>query len=356
MAITRREQRDILNYLSDKKRDYQKHQRDYSLLGTTAVARGLFHENKKFFGVAPSPIFMVIKDGILFHVMARQDGINRCKSWLRLRGLKKLKAIEKRYSAELDTFHRFSKQQHRDPEHALVKLYQYFVDFTNIIFLGYEIPEYVGNELSKDIRNQFFSIRREYEEVHRKCFELEKKLIAKMEKKYGVQRGQLLLLTIKEFERFLKQHVLPDNLEKRNQFFVVRYDTNGERQYHNKELWKYFNGESGGNSKVITGNPAFPGVVTGTVRIIKKVAESSDLQKGEILVTAMTDPRYLSAMKKSSAIITDEGGITCHAAIVARELKKPCVIGTKVATAVLKDGDTVRMDASRGIVTLLHRK
>ena len=64
----------------------------------------------------------------------------------------------------------------------------------------------------------------------------------------------------------------------------------------------------------------------------------------------MTDPRYVPAMKKAAAIVTDEGGITCHAAIVSRELKKPCIIGTKIATKVLKDGDEVEVDAEKGVV------
>ena len=65
----------------------------------------------------------------------------------------------------------------------------------------------------------------------------------------------------------------------------------------------------------------------------------------------MTDPRYLGAMKKSSAIVTDEGGITCHAAIVSRELRIPCIIGAKVATQVLQTGDRIKVDANRGIIT-----
>jgi pyruvate,water dikinase len=67
----------------------------------------------------------------------------------------------------------------------------------------------------------------------------------------------------------------------------------------------------------------------------------------------MTRPEYVPLMKKAAGIITDEGGITCHAAIVSRELKIPCVIGTKIATKVLKDGDMVEVDADKGIVKIL---
>ena len=64
-------------------------------------------------------------------------------------------------------------------------------------------------------------------------------------------------------------------------------------------------------------------------------------------------PRYIMAMKKAAAFVTDEGGISCHAAIISREMNKPCVIGTKIATQVLKDGDMVEVDATNGTVKKL---
>ncbi len=77
------------------------------------------------------------------------------------------------------------------------------------------------------------------------------------------------------------------------------------------------------------------------------------MKEGEVLVAGMTTPDYVPAMRKACAIVTDEGGITCHSAIVSRELDLPCVVGTKVATRVLKDGDFVEVDATNGIVKKL---
>lgn len=70
--------------------------------------------------------------------------------------------------------------------------------------------------------------------------------------------------------------------------------------------------------------------------------------------TSMTRPEFVPLMKKAAAIITDEGGITCHAAIVSRELNIPCIIGTRIATKVLKDGDYIEVDADNGIVKILR--
>ena len=72
-----------------------------------------------------------------------------------------------------------------------------------------------------------------------------------------------------------------------------------------------------------------------------------------MLITVMTHPEFLPIMRQAKAIVTDEGGITCHAAISAREFKVPCIIGTKIATKVLKDGDMVEVDAERGIVRII---
>ena len=79
-------------------------------------------------------------------------------------------------------------------------------------------------------------------------------------------------------------------------------------------------------------------------------------REGNILVSNTTNPDYITAMHKAKAFVTDDGGITCHAAIVARELKKPCIVGTKIATRVLKDGDMVDVDANKGIISILSKE
>jgi len=103
----------------------------------------------------------------------------------------------------------------------------------------------------------------------------------------------------------------------------------------------------------IKGQVAFRGKAKGRVKVIRRLDQVNKIKGGDIMVSPMTSPNYLSAMKKSAAIITDEGGITCHAAIVAREMKKPCIIGTGKATQILKDGDLVEVDAEQGVVKKL---
>jgi phosphoenolpyruvate synthase/pyruvate phosphate dikinase len=107
------------------------------------------------------------------------------------------------------------------------------------------------------------------------------------------------------------------------------------------------------NISEIKGAVGSRGKVKGSVCKVLYKEDISKVKEGDIIVTEMTSPEYLPAMQKAAAIITDEGGITCHAAIVARELKKPCIIGTKIATKVLKDGMMVEVDAEKGIVKII---
>ena len=102
--------------------------------------------------------------------------------------------------------------------------------------------------------------------------------------------------------------------------------------------------------KEVKGQVAFSGKISGNVRIVRTRQDMKIFKTGEVLIAPMTDPSYLSIMKRAAAFVTNEGGVLCHAAIVARELKKPCVIGTKIATHVFKDGDMVEVDAVKGIV------
>jgi phosphohistidine swiveling domain-containing protein len=105
--------------------------------------------------------------------------------------------------------------------------------------------------------------------------------------------------------------------------------------------------------KEFKGEIAQKGKVRGKVKIVLNLDGVKQVQEGEILVAPMTMPAFLPAMKKAAAFVTDEGGVTCHAAIIAREMNKPCIIGTKVATKVLKDGDMVEVDGDEGIIRKL---
>ena len=122
-----------------------------------------------------------------------------------------------------------------------------------------------------------------------------------------------------------------------------------------EEFLKRFNLEEGPKEKIkeFKGEVASQGITKGTVKIILGPKDFGKMKEGNILVAHMTTPEFMPVIKKAKAIITDEGGITCHAAIVSRELNIPCIIGTKIATKVLRDGNLVEVDAKNGIVKIL---
>ena len=100
----------------------------------------------------------------------------------------------------------------------------------------------------------------------------------------------------------------------------------------------------------LNGTVIWQGQVKGAVRVLNTPDDVLKMQEGEILVCPMSDPDYMPAVRKAAAIVTDQGGLLCHAAIVARELQIPCVVGTEQATKVFKDGDLVEVDATKGVV------
>ena len=99
---------------------------------------------------------------------------------------------------------------------------------------------------------------------------------------------------------------------------------------------------------VLEGNPASPGYATGKVNIIHNANEISKIKTGDILVTEMTNPDFVPAMRKAGAIITDQGGATSHAAIVSRELGIPAIVGTQIATKTLKSGEIITINGYNG--------
>ncbi len=110
------------------------------------------------------------------------------------------------------------------------------------------------------------------------------------------------------------------------------------------------------NVTIIRGLAGNIGKTSGRVRSIRDKKDMNAFQKGEIVVTYMTTLEFTPLFYKAAGIITDEGGLGCHAAIVAREFDIPCIVGTKIATKALKNGDLVELDANKGMARLLKNK
>lgn len=165
-------------------------------------------------------------------------------------------------------------------------------------------------------------------------------------KRLGLAYDDAVFLTPEEFE-------LQKN-KKIRKFDGVRYveiTTEGCRDL-DKNVWNALVTE-GEDGMEIKGSIASRGKVQGKVKIVLSSPDFHKMEQGDILVTSMTRPDFAPVFHKCGAIVTNEGGITCHAAIISREMKIPCIIGTGNATKILKDGDMVEVDADKGVVTII---
>lgn len=179
--------------------------------------------------------------------------------------------------------------------------------------------------------------------------------------RFNIRREEIRNLLPNEFSDLLGGKIIGIKNIKDNLSFDLFNSYKGARYSKGKEAEKIFDSmikderEDFLGIAEVKGMPACSGIVKGSVRVINSLHDVDVFKKGEVLVTHMTSPRFMGAITKSSAIITNEGGLTCHAAIIARELKKPCIIGTKIATKVLKDGDMIEVNADEGIIKILRR-
>lgn len=167
------------------------------------------------------------------------------------------------------------------------------------------------------------------------------------------------ILTIDEI--FKNKPVTIQELDKRNQGFIY-YD----KQVFTLDVIQDFCKENSfiinlksdtkidKSQNIIKGNVAYIGNVTGRVKIVNSDSELDKVQFGDIIVSAMTVPTYIEAMKRAAAFVTDEGGTVCHAALIARELKKPCIVGTKIATLALKDNMLLEVNADLGYIKIIN--
>lgn len=180
-------------------------------------------------------------------------------------------------------------------------------------------------------------------------------LFEDISEEYKIDYRELTLYRVKDVKDLLKKEkkVEKELIEKRDNGMMCVYEKDYKvRFFYGKEGKELFNIATKKDEKEIKGITASKGTadrVKGRVRIIEDPSKQN-IQKGEILVTSMTRIEFVPQMRRAKAIVTDEGGLACHAAIVSRELGIPCIVGTKIATKVLKDNNLVELDLDNGEV------
>ena len=176
-------------------------------------------------------------------------------------------------------------------------------------------------------------------------------LLAEIAKRCNSDYGSIIYLTFAEIEQSVANGDIDRNLvAKRKQSFGLLM-TNGQIViYAGDQVSQLEDAGTAKNIHEVRGTVANRGTARGTARVVIKSSEFGKVMQGDILVTKMTTPEFMVVLEKCAGIVTDIGGITCHAAIVSRELGIPAVIGTKIATQIFQDGDVLELDAVNGIV------
>lgn len=181
-------------------------------------------------------------------------------------------------------------------------------------------------------------------------------LLGEIGRRMGYALEELVYVMPPEMEQVFARSLSHEELRKRYDYCMVLWTPETYEVITDREQIALLDAIGTGEvvkMSEVKGFSACLGTASGIVRVIESAQDIHRVQEGDVLVAVMTRPDYLPAMKKAVAFVTDEGGITSHAAIVAREMSKPCVIGTKCATKVLKDGMRVEVDANKGVVHIL---
>lgn len=228
-----------------------------------------------------------------------------------------------------------------------------FNKFCGLYISQRNIIDFLPEKQAKTVFEKIKESRKYTEESWVRSEDFEHHLSEKISKKAKISKELILCMTFVEVQEYLGsgKMVQKKTLEKRDEmctqiFFQEKEELLVGKKASDAEIKIIADSLTG----EIKGQSAYPGKVKGRARIILS-PENVVMGKNDIIVTGMTRPEHLPLMEKALGFVTDAGGILCHAAIVSREMKKPCIIGTQNATLLIKEGDLIELDASRGIVT-----
>lgn len=216
------------------------------------------------------------------------------------------------------------------------------------------VASYISKPMLPKLLPPLNKLRLETEDIYGKVNAYAHRGLKNLAKKERNCGGLIEFLFADELRKYIKSGNLPSQkvLAERKKLCGL-YFSYGHYYFLNGEQVKLFEklfADKNTSGNTLKGASAVKGKVSGRARVVLDPKKAKHFNIGDILVTSMTYLEFLPLIKKCGAIVTDGGGVLCHAAIVARELKKPCVINTQVATQTLKDGDLVEVDANQGIV------
>ncbi len=252
------------------------------------------------------------------------------------------------FEEEWNSIYAYIKKEDHLTKDELADFYQHWINWWEPMAIMMELPEV--QTLPEDTRKKAYDLRAKTQEYSAASDTLYLKYI---ERAHPELSEYFSVLAPDEVfaDNFPPEHILKERI---NGWFLTSNEFHLIEDLDKVLAERHFVLEKPDvGQRELKGQSAYKGTVRGRVRIVLQKDQVASVQEGEIIVSPMTTPEFMPALQKATAFVTDEGGITCHAAIIARELQKPCITGTKFATQVLHDGDEVEVDANVGVVKIL---
>ncbi|MFH0969538.1 MAG: PEP-utilizing enzyme [Patescibacteria group bacterium] len=334
-------------------------ERNFSFLGTFLIGKQHINDLKNKVGAGFKQCAFFHSDGQVKFYRSESEEADFCKKiWNRC--LKEKDFVDylinnlKEYSDKIKDFLKNEKKFSAGNIEFFISLMDIHFPFHLALFWAADAME----ELSD--KNKFHDLRNKFHEA-RKYNEM---VLPQVEKWLFKNNSAYLNFTPDECQTFFFNGAGPSKkeLSTRNNAAFVEFNSSGpaiysrasakkmEKKYDNAFLSRF-----DAMDHKLQGNSTYKGIYQGKARIVLDFQDFKKIKKDEVLVTPMTIPAYYQYIRKAGAIVTDEGAILSHAAILSREFKIPCIIGTKIATKVLKDGQLVEVDANKGVVRILKK-
>lgn len=340
-------------------------ERECDLFTAYCIMTGYLKYYQKNIGVNFKNFLMVNNNGIILSWRLQAE----YESFLASLKRKKLQTFEKlldKLHQQATRLQKFLKYSHLDKcsDANLSKKFSYFVNVYQSYFALFTLPKYFGMVLNQDelplrVKNKLAKTRgiADYEDIQNIFLS---RIFNEIGKRNKID-GQLLFYALpEEIKGLLRGMRKIDNkiLVQRKKIVAFLAVNGGEPKIITgekvKKILKLNNIADTDQDDCIKGSTANTGIVVGAVKLVLRRTDLKNL-KDKIVVSPMTSIKFTPHLKSVRGIITNEGGIACHAAIISRELGIPCIVGTKNATRVLKNGDFVELDANNGLVNILKR-
>jgi phosphoenolpyruvate synthase/pyruvate phosphate dikinase len=308
------------------------------------------------------PNFLTIRNGMSYTHYLNKESSTELAEFFFEKIKKNPKFMEemfregKKHFENLRNFcHELSDLENKDNNHLLELIKEYFRLYKKpypyfMITVEARILEKEKTKTAEESINLMAKLRLYGRASFNKTHELVYPLFKEIANRFNISVKELKFLTPVEIESLLKGEKIGINqlIKDRDSCYFIHSD--GKFKLYENALLE-INNEKIDSENEIKGKGTFPSYYKGKVKLIHKKEDIENLEEGEVIVLQMTTTDLISdAIKKAGAIITDEGGITCHAAIISREFNIPALIGTRIATKVLKDGDIVEIDTKKGVV------